>query len=101
MSIQRPLKFGVAYHGNRFLSHAMEDMRKIAAAIANSPLESPNSLFSGTQKLPSFYLFNFYKTKCISQRREPNLDLLQKCLSSLVCSCPRQFWAKTESQCLH
>lgn len=32
MSIQRPLKFGVAYHGNRFLSHAMEDMRKIAAA---------------------------------------------------------------------
>ena len=32
MSIQRPLKFGVAYHGNRFLSHAMDDMRKIAAA---------------------------------------------------------------------
>ena len=28
----KPLKFGVAYHGNRFLSHAMEDMRKIAAA---------------------------------------------------------------------
>ena len=32
MSIQRPLKFGVAYHGNRFLSHAAEDLRKIVAA---------------------------------------------------------------------
>ena len=29
MSIQRPLKFGVAYHGNRFLSHAAEDLRTV------------------------------------------------------------------------
>ena len=28
----KPLKFGVAYHGNRFLSHAYEDLKKIAAA---------------------------------------------------------------------
>ena len=28
----KPLKTGVAYHGNRMLSHAIEDMRKIARA---------------------------------------------------------------------
>lgn len=36
--------------------------------IANSPPEPSNSPFSGTQGLPSFYLFNFYKAKCLNKR---------------------------------
>lgn len=36
--------------------------------IANSPPEPSNSPVSGTQGLPSFYLFNFYKAKRLNNR---------------------------------
>lgn len=49
-----------------------------------SPLSPLTATFSGTWGLYSFYLFNFYKAKCINKRREAN--------SVLLCWCPSSLW---------